>query len=156
RRAPLGPRVRPHVPRPDRAPEARRRAALGGCRERSASHVEEDAPRTGARRDDSGGGTKPRAARLSAHGEHRGHGGRQRSARAREPPIVNWSALAVLEPLASAGLAVLLALLLAVVAGEEAGALEGGAALGVGEDQGAGDPVTHGLGLGAVTAAGHG
>src|SRR5690348_4242853 len=46
------------------------------------------------------------------------------------------SALGVLEPLAGAGLAVLLALLLAVVAGQEPGALQGGAALRVGEDEG--------------------
>src|SRR5215213_7844180 len=62
-------------------------------------------------------------------------------------------ALRVLEALAGAGLPVLLALLLPRVAREEAGPLEGRAALGVGEHEGAGDAVAHGLGLGAVAAA---
>ena len=62
-------------------------------------------------------------------------------------------ALGVLEALAGAGLTVLLALLLARVAREEAGVLEAAAALGIDRDERAGDAVAHGLGLGAVPAA---
>src|ERR1700760_1848717 len=72
---------------------------------------------------------------------------------ARSGPVESALALGVLEPLAGAGLAVLLALLLAAVAREEPGALPGGTTLGVREDQGARDAVAHGLGLGAVPAA---
>src|SRR5450432_1363290 len=65
-------------------------------------------------------------------------------------------ALGVLEALASAGLAVLLALLLAGVAGEKTRLLEAGATLGVDGDEGARDAVAHGVGLGAVPPARHG
>src|SRR5262249_45071307 len=60
--------------------------------------------------------------------------------------------LGVLEALAGAGLPVLLALLLPIVARQEAGALQRRAPLGIREDQGAGDPVPHRFGLRRVAA----
>src|SRR5258706_8505478 len=70
--------------------------------------------------------------------------------------VTDCSALGVLEPLASARLTVLLALFLAGVAGEKPRLFEAGATLGVDGDEGSRDAVPHGVGLGAVPAAGHG
>src|SRR6478609_5929824 len=66
------------------------------------------------------------------------------------------SALAVLEALAGAGLTVLLTLDLAVVTGQEAGLLQGAAALRIFRGQGAGDAVAHRVRLRAVAATGDG
>src|SRR5450631_458432 len=66
------------------------------------------------------------------------------------------SALRVLEALTGACLTVLLTLDLTVVAGEEAGLLEGTATLRIFGGQRAGNAVTHGVRLRAVSAAGHG
>src|SRR5450432_1943836 len=63
------------------------------------------------------------------------------------------SALAVLEALACARLAVLLAFLLARVAREEARSLHDAALLGVERDERPRDAVAHGLGLSALAAA---
>src|SRR5258708_6209031 len=63
------------------------------------------------------------------------------------------SALAVLEALAGAGLPVLLALLLAGVAREEARALDRATLLGVERDERARDAVAHRLGLRGLAAA---
>jgi hypothetical protein len=64
------------------------------------------------------------------------------------------SALRELEALAGAGLAGLLALFLARIAGEVAGLLERGAQLGIHLLEGAGDAVGHGAGLAADAATG--
>src|SRR6478735_351021 len=69
---------------------------------------------------------------------------------------VGRSALGVLEALAGAGLAVLLTLDLAVVAGQEAGLLQRAAAFRIFRREGAGDAVTHRVRLRAVSAAGDG
>src|SRR5262245_33857775 len=65
------------------------------------------------------------------------------------------SALAVLEPLPRSGLAVLLALLLARVAGQEPGALQDAALLRIERDERARDAVAHRLGLRGVPATLH-
>src|SRR5262249_49186599 len=62
-------------------------------------------------------------------------------------------ALRVLEALAGAGLAVLLALFLAGVAREKAGLLQARSTFGVDGAEGARDAVAHGVGLGAVPPA---
>src|SRR5450755_5052827 len=72
------------------------------------------------------------------------------------PGALNFgSTLRVLEALAGACLTVLLTLDLTVVAGEEAGLLEGTATLRIFGGQRAGNAVTHGVRLRAVSAAGH-
>src|SRR5581483_2222082 len=70
-------------------------------------------------------------------------------------PFMRGSTLRVLEPLASARLTVLLALLLARIACEEAGALEHRALFRVETREGARDAVTHRFGLGVLSAAVH-
>src|ERR1700689_1964035 len=65
------------------------------------------------------------------------------------------TALRELEALAGAGLAGLLAFLLARVAADVAGLLQGGTELGVHLLEGAGDPVRHRPGLAGDAAAGH-